>query len=259
MQAKSLLLTQKSESELEKTINYISSNVVKAREGRKCVDGRYLPTQGGGMIARPGGDCGYVMALLGVNKRKSLGLSPEQCFNSIYKVVSQKVNGHFCMHTDHHVDPDSITHKGLIGCGHVAKAAIRSLSDEYDVNGEDVEKFIAYARNVADIMPTMEMINLEGEHNESGVLVIHSGDYTVNAEDQKLGRMYFVYDEARDTAFLKYLVEEMAIVGVNFAEMKTESDLQLAATLHNLAKGLPVYNVTFAGKKPHVEFDSFVK
>lgn len=259
MQVNGLLLAQKSESELEKTISYISRNIVNAREGRKCVDGRYLPTQGGGMIARPGGDCGYVMALLAVNKKKGLGLSPEQCFNAVYKVVSRGVNGHFCMHTDHHADPNSVTHKGLIGCGHVAKAALKNLSDEYDVNGDDIERFIVYARNIADIMPTMELVNLEGDHQEVGVLVVHSEKYTVNAEDPNLGRMYFIYDEERDTKFLKKLVDEMAIVGVNFAEMKTESDLQLTATLHNLAKGLPIYNVSFTGSSPLVVFDSFVK
>lgn len=259
MQVNSLLLTQKAESEFENTRDYILRNIVEARQGRKCVDGRYLPSQGTGMIARPGGDCGYVMALLAVNKSKNLGLSPEQCFNAVYKVVSSGENGHFCMHTDHHTDPNSHTHNGLIGCGHVAKAALKSLSAEYDVSGEDVERFINYARHIADIMPTMEMIKLEGEHKEVGVLVINSEKYTINAEDPALGKMYFVYDELRDMAYLNFLVKEMAIPGVNFAEMKRESDLQLAATLHNLAKGLPVYKVTFRGKTPNISFGSFVQ
>jgi len=69
--------------------------------------------------------------------------------------------------------------------------------------------------------------------------------------------MYFVYDIARDIRFLKYLVDEMAIPGVDFAQMKRESDLQLQATLHHLAKGLPIYNVTFRGRTPGVFFDSF--
>lgn len=259
MQLNTLQSTPNTESAVDKTRKYILQNIVEAREGRKCVDGRYLPSQGSGMIARPGGDCGYVMALLAVNKKKGLGLTPEQCFNKVYKVVSKVANGHFCMHTDHHTDPDTQHHNGLIGCGHVAKAALKDLSAEYDINSEDVERFVNYARNIADILPSLEMINLEGEHEESGVLVIRSDKYTVNAEDPDLRQMYFVYDEQRDYDYLAYLVKEMAVTGVSFEEMKKESDLQLAATLHNLAKDLPVYNITFNGKTPEVTFASFVK
>jgi hypothetical protein len=71
--------------------------------------------------------------------------------------------------------------------------------------------------------------------------------------------MYFVYDAERDTQFLKDMVSEIAISGVSFADMKRESDLQLKATLHNLAKGLPIYNVTFRNKTSSVFFDSFAR
>ncbi len=245
--------------DIKKTSEYVLCNIVEAREGRKCVDGRYLPTQGGGMIARPGGDFGYVMALLALNRQKKLGLSPEQCFEAVYAVVSQKGDGHFYMHTDHHADPDASTHKGLIGCGHLAKAADAAISAKYGVDAQEIVQLVNYARNIAHVMPTMEIVNLEGEHNEEGVLVINSDQYTVNAEDPNLGWMYFIYDAARDTEYLKYLVGELNIGGVSFEEMKKESDLQLSATLHNLAKGLPIYKVSFEGKTPSVVFDSFVQ
>jgi len=48
------------------------------------------------MIARPGGHCGYVMALLAINRKKNLGLTPEQCFNAVYKVV-QKIMVFVCI------------------------------------------------------------------------------------------------------------------------------------------------------------------
>lgn len=262
----------KEEFRLEKIKEYIGRNVVKVRSGRKCVDGRYLPTQASGMIARPGGDLGYVMALMGVNKRKNLGLTPERCFNEVYKIVSRE-NASFFMHTDHHADPDLVPdligaggadsahqiHKVLIGCGHVAKAAREDLSKEYDIDGKSVERLVAYARNIADIMPNVEVVNLEGGHEEAGVLVINNEQYTVNAQDPISRKMYFIYDSQRDTKFLEYLASEMAITGVDFAEMKRESDLQLQATLHNLAKGLPIYNVTFQGRTPSCSFVSFVR
>lgn len=235
------------QTDLERTIAYIEQNIIHAHEGRKCVDGRYLPNQATGMIARPGGDCGYVMALLAVNKKKRLGLTPEQCFNLIYKVVA-KTKG-FCMHTDHLTDPDNHTHKGLIGCGHLAKAASKELAKDYDVESEDIKRVVEYSRNLADISKTIHVVNLAGEHQEQGVLVIDSTTYTINADDPRLGRMYFIYDKARDEAFMQSLANKLRIEGITseelYKQLRKESDIQLRATLHNLAKGLPVYNVSF--------------
>lgn len=232
---------------------YVSRNVVRAMSGRKCVDGRYLPAQGRGMIARPGGDCGYVMALMAVNVKKKLGLTPEQCFNAVYKVVTRG-KGKFGMHTDRHCDPDVQTHKGLIGCGHLAKAATDTLCHDYNVNGDEVKGFVEYARNIAEIEKDVEIVNLEGDHAEEGVLVIKSATYTISAGNPKSKQMYFIYDEKRDEAFMKKLVAALKIPAVTFADLKKESDMQLQATLHNLAKGLPVYTVSFTGTKPQVSF-----
>lgn len=242
-----------SKATIEQVKKYLMKNVVSAREGRKCVDGRYLPTQAAGMLARPGGDCGYVMALLAVSKKKNLGLTPEQCFNAIYKVVTDH-EGKFCMHTDHQVDPDEYTHHGLIGCGHLAKAATDGLCQEYDVESNDVKRVIEYSRNLAEIEPALEIVNLDGDHEEKGVLVIKSREYTVNADDPELKQMYFIYDEARDNAFMQTLVDALMIDNVTYADMKQESDIQLKATLHNLAKRLPIYMVEFIDLEPHVVY-----
>lgn len=229
---------------------YVKASIVPAKEGRKCVDGRYLPEQATGMIARPGGDGGYVMALMAVNKKKNLGLTPEQCFNAVYNAV--KDDSGFCMHTDHHTDPDATTHIGLIGCGHMAKAANRKFCDDYDVKCEDVEKVIAYARNVKEISKGVHMLKLEGEHKEQGVLIVQSTTHTVLADNPKLSQMYFIYDETRDNEFLKKLVKEMHLEGVTYEDMKTESDLQLQTTLQLLALHLPIYTVSFEGETPKV-------
>jgi hypothetical protein len=162
------------------------------------------------------------------------------------------------MHTDNNVDPDNHTRKGIIGCGHLAQAATKNLCSEYDVTSQDVLKLVDYARNIAEISANLEMVNLHGEHAEAGVLVIKSKRYSVNSEDPDLKKMYFIYDEERDNDFLKKLVNQMAIPGVTFADMKKESDLQLQATLNNLAAGLPVYSVEFHGRKPVVYFLSFI-
>ena len=126
------------DKEIHETGLYVQKNTVRARDGRKCVDGRYPPDTAQGMLARAGGDCGYVMALMAINTRKKLQLTPEQCFNAVYKVVSQKMHGAFCIHTDHHVDPDHATqmHQTLIGCGHLLKLHLKAFVSPYDVQNE---------------------------------------------------------------------------------------------------------------------------
>ncbi len=241
------------------TTNYVQKNIVAAKEGRKCVDGRYPPETASGMLARAGGDCGYVMALLAINKKKKLGLTPEQCLNAVYKVICQKLHGAFCMHTDHHVDPEhemlnTKMHETLIGCGHMAKAASQRLREPYDVDNDDMKKIIAYAKNLAEISEDVDMVNLSGEHKEQGVLLVESESYTVNAMDSDKKSMYFIYDKTRDEDYMRRLVKAMAIPGVTFEDMKKESDIQMQATLHSLALGLPLYRVTFKGKTPHISF-----
>jgi hypothetical protein len=249
-----------SEEEVKQTVDYVRKNTVAAREGRKCVDGRYPPDTARGMLARAGGDCGYVMALMAINLKKKLQLTPEQCFNAVYKVISQKLHGAFCIHTDHHADPEDEEtnkhlHQTLIGCGHLAKASSGwSLRRPYDVKRRDVKKIIAYARNLADIGDNVEIVNLEGEHAERGVLIVDDTKHTVNAMDPKEHTMYFIYDKKRDEAFMKKLVTSMAITGVTYEDMKKEADIQLQATLHNLAKGLPIYLISYKNNEPQVTY-----
>lgn len=247
------------EREMQATADYVRRNTVLARDGRKCVDGRYPPDTAQGMLARAGGDCGYVMALMAINRKKKLQLTPEQCFNAVYKVISQKLHGAFCIHTDHHADPDHATnkhmHQTLIGCGHLSQAAAhRLLRHPYDVQSGDVKRIIAYARNLADIGDHVEIVNLNGEHAERGVLIIDDTMSTVNAMDPEKHAMYFIYDKKRDEAFMRKLVRSMAIPGVTFEDMKKEADIQLQATLHNIAKGLPIYTVSYKNKEPHVTY-----
>lgn len=246
---------------VEATIAYVQKNTVLAREGRKCVDGRYPPETAAGMLARPGGDCGYVMALLAINKKKKLGMTPEQCFNAVYKVICQKMHGAFCMHTDHHVDPEQEglndkLHQTLIGCGHLAKATKQLIRAPYDVDNDDVKKIIAYAKNLSEVSDHVEMVNLDGDHKEQGVLLVEGSKYTVNACDDN--KQFFIYDKTRDDEFMEKIVEAMALPEVTIEDMKAESDVQLQATLHNLAKGLPLYKVTYNGKEPQVSYVSHI-
>ncbi|HSA83499.1 MAG TPA: hypothetical protein VLF20_01275, partial [Patescibacteria group bacterium] len=238
---------------LEDISTYVKASTVQAQKGTKCVDGRYLPNQGHGMVARPGADCGYVMALEAVNRKKNLGLTPEQCFTAVFKAVT-KLNGKFYFHTDEHVDPSPHMHQGLIGCGHLAKAGRKGFSWEYDVRSQDIKQIVHYARNLCEISENIEMTNLTGRHEEKGVLVIDSDKYTILADNPKRHQMYFIYDVKRDRWFMNRLVKEMNLKNVTYDDMVREADIQLEATLQNLAVGLPMYKVTFTGDRPQVAY-----
>ncbi len=156
------------------------------------------------------------------------------------------------MHTDNHTDPDRHTRNGLIGCGHLAKAAADFLCEEYGVDGNDMKRLIEHARSIVDIAPHLDMVNLLGDHKEAGVLVVKSASYTVHSSSTKSERMYFVYDQERDLIFMRDLVDTMKIKGVSFEDMKREADSQLQVTLGHLAKGLPIYTISFVSNKPSV-------
>jgi hypothetical protein len=241
------------EPDIEDITNYVKASVVIAKKGTKCVDGRYLPNQGHGMLARPGADCGYVMALEAVNRKKNLGLTPEQCFNAVFKAV-EKLNGTFYLHTDEHTDPNPHEHHGLIGCGHLAKAGRKIFSWEYDVRSNDVREIVNYARNLCQVTDHIEMINLAGRHEEKGVLLVHSKKYTILADNPKRKKMFFIYDVDRDQEFMRKLVETMNIAEVTLSDMTHEANVQLDATLQNLAVGLPLYEVNFVKDVPKVTY-----
>jgi len=245
--------TQTAVSSLEDVENFVKASVISVQKGTKCVDGRYLPTQAHGMLARPGADGGYVMALEAVNRKLNLGLTPQQCFNAVFKAVI-KLNGKFYLHTDDHTDPNPHTSHGLIGCGHLAKAGRKGLSWEYDIRSSDVRSMVSYARNLCEVSSSIEMIKLAGKHEEKGVFLVRSDKYTILADNPKRQQMYFIYDVDRDRTFMKRLVEEMNIEGLTFKDMSREADLQLDATLQNLAVGLPIYEITFVGNKPLVTY-----
>jgi len=52
------------------------------------------------MIARPGADLGYVLALLAVSHDRDLGLSPVDAVDAVYRAVTAD-GGTFFIHTDH--------------------------------------------------------------------------------------------------------------------------------------------------------------
>lgn len=231
---------------LEEVTKFVSKNKVMAKKGIVCVDGRYS-SKFSGMMARPGGNFRGIMVLLAL--RKKLKLSVGRIVDTAVNAVEQ-MGIDFDMHTDSHADPNNLT---SIGCGHVGKAEDPKTAKMYGVDPEDVKKALIYLRIKLEDHGYYNMVKLEGEHKEKGVLVVTGTQYTINHSDKK-GNMYFVYDKARDEVYSKLLFNNLGIKGLTFKDFSDYSQKQLDATLKNLAQGLPIYEVNLDFKKPQVKF-----
>lgn len=249
-------LTQQPEKNigLETALAHVVKNLTPAKEGRKCVDGRYA-SEGNdqGMIARPGGDFGYVMALLAVNREKQLGLTPEQCVDAVFNAVTVEGNL-FYMHTDTHAEHDhGHNDKPAIGCGHIAKALNPELASGYAVPEDDMRKAFAHMQKYLQLKEKVRMTVLEGDHKEQGVLVVDSETRTVKPQNEQDKTMYFIYDKKRDAEYIqKTLIPRLKIQALNGEDFMKAADAQLAATLHNLALGANIYHVGIQNEIPVV-------
>lgn len=233
---------------------HVKANTVSVRDGRKCVDGRYGKDMDTGMIARPGGDFGYVLTLLALNRKHNLGLTPEQCFDRVYDTVT-KNSGLFYMHTDEHSEHDKEHDKGHehlhIGCGHVAKSSDAHLCAMYDVSAEDVQRVLAYVHEKQKSNSQIHNTVLAGAHAEEGVLVVTGTEKTVDPRDT---RMFFVYDKTRDNQYMEtVLFPALSLNGITLEDFKAASDVQLNATLKLLAEGKPLFEVNADKEEPFVQ------
>jgi hypothetical protein len=234
---------------IDDVVTFVSSNKVRARKGFICVDGRYDATKYAGMLARPGGNFRGIMVLLAL--RKKLNLPVGRIIDKAVDAV-EKMGIPFSIHTDaHHHSTDLAD----IGCGHIALAENKDHAKEYRVDPVDVHNALVYLRIKLEGRKYFQLQDLEGSHKERGVLVITGTKYAVNHWDTKKDEMYFVYDKARDEEYLQILFYNFKVQfpKLSFEEFKHVSDIQLNATLHNLAKGLPVFEVNLDKSEPMVK------
>jgi hypothetical protein len=242
------LSRMQSEATIDDVYAHLGTETVASKDGRRCVDGRYeSDSEHSGRLARPGGDFGYVMALLAVNRSKNLNLTPEQCVDAVYAAVTEN-DGQFFMHTDEHAEHASET--TAIGCGHIAKAMNAANSSNYNVTPEEVAQALAYTRQKIGQGEKFTMVTLKGEHQERGVLVVTGTEKTVNPHKQD---MFFVYDSNRDQQFIQQLVDRASIPGLTLEDMVEASKLQTQATLHLLAADKPIFEVNVDNDTPVVK------
>lgn len=232
---------------------HVERNRVRARKGRRCVDGRYkkeLNQQG--TIARPGGDLGYALALHGLSHEKVWNLTAQECVDIVFDAIVNGIEDKFFMHSDEHTEEKSEKNEddARLGCGHIYQASIPVNSDLYGVNPILVQEMISHSRKLATKEDAVVNVVLPGDHRERGVLIVTGKRYTINPSDEETGLMFFVYDPARDDEFMQKLVAVInkrrmnkKIDGLNYKDLKAISDKQLAATLSILASGKPVFEI----------------
>lgn len=212
---------------------------------RKCVDGGYRENQAVGAMAIPGGDLGISMALL------NLGLSPQESFSLVYDFVVEG-DKPYCWHTDTHEGRDEC----VIGCGHCNAAILDG--EHYGVSSEKVSELLKIVKEAQEEKPNMEMITLDREHAEKGILVITSTDFTIKPWDEERENQYFIYDKTQHLHFLKSLVDfaKSKDREVSYDDLVSASDTQTNATLGLLdsSKGKPIYTVDVSGDSPVVKY-----
>ncbi len=220
------------------------------RTGRKCIDGRHTKEQASDFIARPGGDLGYVMALLGVSGKNGWGLSAADCFTIVKRALANLDEKFYC-HSDTHVQGHGHHDDSKIGCGHAAKASYVEHADDYGVDAHEMQSLIELVnQEAASEESDVEMVVLQGDHAERGVIIINDMGWTVAPYDEETDEMYFVYDKMRDEEFMKLLWEQMLDDaslpdGADFDDFKAVSDQQMGKTMELLAKEKPVFSVEF--------------
>lgn len=247
-------------SNLEAATTFARENVIPAFEGVKCIDGRYELAQESGKIARPGAHFGLVLALLAVNRALGYGLTPTDCFDQIYHIVTRDGDV-FSMHTDQEADPDYLATGGdegpgqsrpIIGCRHIAAAADPQFSPFYGVEHGAVVQALTYARQRSAAGDRIDVVKLRGDHAEQGVLIITGIRRTVNPSNGR--SMYFVYDKTRDDAYVRKLVPQLGMKAVTVDIFTEAIERQTQATLRLVASGRPMFTVNANGFEPIVSY-----
>lgn len=229
--------------DLDAVRRYVERNRRQARQGRRCVDGRYQPrSEESGRLARAGGDLGYALALAALNQIHSFGLSTRECFERVYDVVTRE-GGTFDMHTAAGAPPP-------IGCKHCAAAADPVLAIRYSVQPSSVLELIAVGFERAAAGDRVRIVTLSGESRERRVLIITGRDQTVDPHDE--GEAAYVYDRTRDLAFAERLVRALRIERLSAAHFIAMLDQQTEASLSLVAAGLPRYAVNADGAEVEV-------
>lgn len=222
----------------------------------RCIDGRYENDTTLPGLAFPGADAGEFALVCATAATCGLEIELKKTFDALVEVVGGVKNLRF--HTDSHAEQGKV----LAGCGHIKQ--IVSDLETYNVTKEQSE-FITEQFSLAKKAGAKESV-LQGDHKEAAVLFI-KGDYGVLPQfrfESREGGMevqIFIYHntlvDARHRLFVKKLIEHKALTLEGkpldeehlYALLSEAAEVHLMETAGRLAKGLPIYEVTFSGSK----------
>lgn len=227
----------------------VEHGIFPANRYARCVDGRYAGNEFGA-IATPGADIGFLLNGFAASNKLDLGLKEEEILQALIRVVGGYKNLRF--HSDEHAKGHGM------GCGH-----IKHSTTDYESYG--ITK--AQADFVVGILPELlkqgarEEI-LEGEHQESGVLVVESERFSVKPSVRLRNGIHqsFVYQKTLTDARLQELAKALLPLALQYNPGLTEIRLlsalrqatqeQLQLTVGRLAKDKPVFtaHITPTGK-----------
>lgn len=146
-----------------------------------------------------------------------------------------------------------------IGCGHLRRAL--ATSHEYGTRSDLVASVLsAYHRRRWAGSNETELVLLGGDHHEGAVLIVrvegdvHPFTRIPLVSPSAFGKQMFVY-HPQVASYLRRQLAEMIVLQRDLvpsvsaaalhAEMEAIAETQLASTLGALAKGLPVFEITF--------------
>lgn len=230
---------------------FVDAHLVSAEEGRRCIDGRYNPSESRGMLARPGGDMGYVLGLLALSRKKGWKLSPEEAFDHVFEVV--KGRGGFFYHSDYDHEnwaAGEASHIEGLGCAHIGRTIERGAAETYGIPDTEVKSLLTYLHFRALHDDHILRSTLWGRHHEGGLIIVDNEFVTVDALDKYLGKSYFIYDRKRDMLFVAMLsaaLNSHGLTDLTFSDYLDVLDQQTNLTLSTLAADLPVYELQDSG------------
>jgi hypothetical protein len=149
-----------------------------------------------------------------------------------------------------------VTEPPAIGCLHIA-AAVDSVSaavyfpPSYPAPADDVRAALDRVAGRVAAGDPIQVVTLGRRRRENGVLVVVGTRRTIQPATPRTA--YYVYDQARDEAFIaESLVPRLGIPGLTAEGVSAAARMQLGTSLRLVAPGQPVFLVDADGATPQV-------
>ncbi len=212
------------------------------------------PKHDADVVRRPGASFGYVMVVMAA--------APELSARRAVDLVIGWENNRGRSFTIHE-DDYAYGNNGELGCGHADRAAHRENQQMYGIPSKKVRQALGYLSAIGHGQyPHAGSVSapmVKGPHKENGVLVVLSEDQTVDPTHP--GIEFFRFDKYIDDQRLADLVVFFKEKGipVSIEVLQRESNRQLQATLHLLARNLPIYEADLRDNNREVRLIGIVK